>query len=375
MKTILRFMAIGGITVTVLAFGALNLYAQDACADVNGANEKFTKFRTLFAQKGMDARKSMIETAKEFLATYGACEAFAEQNKYLKDNMAGWEAAYAKVTADEAKRKLYLRFDEGVQAKNWDEVYSAGKEIVSKEPERTLDQMITLGSIGLYESYSKNNKFNEDTIRFAKMSLERMKAGAVSTNGKYGIYQFGVGSKENALSEMNFVVAHLTFHEKGDKKGALPYYYAVAQNPGKYKDDFRVYQSIGAYYFAEFQNVTKEYAAIAATQKPEDSPEVRAQQDAQLKEKTGMVNAYLERALDAFGRAHKLMKEPAAKAELSKNLQELYKLRFQKTDGMDTYLAAATAKPLPDPTAPVTPVIDQEPTTAAPAATNIPRPN
>ena len=67
------------------------------------------------------------------------------------------------------------------------------------------------------------------------------------------------------------------------------------------------------------------------------------------------------------------------KDALYKTLQETYKRRFDKLDGLDAYVSSAVAKPLPNPTSEVTPVSDPEPakttgstapaTTAPPATT------
>jgi hypothetical protein len=81
--------------------------------------------------------------------------------------------------------------------------------------------------------------------------------------------------------------------------------------------------------------------------------------------------------MDYYSRAYKLAKSdtPAAKTYkegLYKDLTILYEGRFNKKDGLDAYIASAATKPVPNPTTPVTPVIDPDPTTtttsAAPAA-------
>jgi hypothetical protein len=96
-----------------------------------------------------------------------------------------------------------------------------------------------------------------------------------------------------------------------------------------------------------------------------------------IKEAIGMLNGTAERAMDYYSRAYKLAKSdtPAAKTykdSLYKDLTILYEGRFNKKDGLDAYIATVTAKPVPNPTTPVTPVNDPEPTTttttgAAPA--------
>ena len=57
------------------------------------------------------------------------------------------------------------------------------------------------------------------------------------------------------------------------------------------------------------------------------------------------------------------------KDALYKTLQDTYKRRFEKLDGLDAYVSAAVAKPLPNPTSAVTPVSDPEPTKTTGSAT------
>jgi len=235
-----------------------------------------------------------------------------------------------------------------------------------------------LGLIGLYESYppAKNYKFNDDTIKYSKMAIGMLKAGEKSPkpNGKYGVFQFEM-SKEDAISELTYAQAYINYWAKGDKKAALPLYYEAIQMPGLHKDDPYAYATIAGYYADEAGRLGKEYAEKVKTDAPlpTDTPEVAAEKDKKLKEAEGMLKGYLDRAIDAYGRAWKAT--PATdknKDALYKTVQDLYKLRFQKSDGIDAFIASTTAKPMPDPTSTVTPVLEAEPTnttTGAPAAT------
>jgi hypothetical protein len=66
--------------------------------------------------------------------------------------------------------------------------------------------------------------------------------------------------------------------------------------------------------------------------------------------------------MDAYSRAYKFAKadQKAFKDSTYQKIQALYKARFDKTDGLDGYIASTTAKPLADPTSPVTPIEDPE---------------
>ena len=76
-----------------------------------------------------------------------------------------------------------------------------------------------------------------------------------------------------------------------------------------------------------------------------------------------LVKGYAERAADAYARAYKVA--PANNAQyrqgLLEKLQGLYKIRFDKTDGVLDWATAVMSKPMPDPTSAVSPVKEETP--------------
>jgi hypothetical protein len=84
------------------------------------------------------------------------------------------------------------------------------------------------------------------------------------------------------------------------------------------------------------------------------------------------MNGTAEAAIDAYARAYsfaKTKKDPVTPKpyidSLYKNLQDLYKVRFNKTEGFDAYIASTISKPMPNPLNPIVPINDAEPSTAA----------
>jgi hypothetical protein len=71
-----------------------------------------------------------------------------------------------------------------------------------------------------------------------------------------------------------------------------------------------------------------------------------------IKNAVAQLNGTAERALDVYARAYKFApkdeKNKAYRDKLYKNLQDVYKVRFGKPEGLDAYIASATAKPLPN---------------------------
>jgi hypothetical protein len=367
MKTIFRFLS---IAVVFAGIGASAAFAQDACADVDGQTNLYTAFTKDYNAKALEGKKAALASGKEFLEKYGACEALKEQLDFVKPQVARLEKAIPEQEGREKLAKYFTQYDNGIKGEKFDDAYAAGKEILAAQPDN-LNVMVPLGVVGLYQSYNKNFKYNDDTVRYAQTALAALKAGKPLTkkNDKgiptVGVFQFEY-TKEDAISELTYAIGYINYYAKNDKKAALPYYYDVAQLPGRYKTEPRVYATIGSYYGDEAIALGKEIADLITKQKAATTDDEKVALDAQIKTKIALFNGYNERILDAYARAYSVAKNdtPANKTYregLYKLLQETYKRRFDKTEGLDAYVATTIAKPLPNPTSEVTPVSDPEP--------------
>src|SRR5436190_4846197 len=191
MKTIFRYTNPALLMAVIIAFGTAAGLAQDPCADAEGQAALDAKFRTQFADKIIEGRKKAIETGKQFLEKYGACPSAEELATYLKGQLPKMEAAVKKLGEDSAKAALAKRFDDALKAKNWDEVYASGKEILQKYPDEFRPVEIVLGSVGGEEALTKANfKYSDDTLKYAKQSLADLEAGKpfmVGKNVAYGL--------------------------------------------------------------------------------------------------------------------------------------------------------------------------------------------
>ncbi len=369
MNKVFRFAGHGLALAAVLAVGSVSGYAQNACDDFDGQAAVYERFTANMAGD-LAKRKIAVTAGKEYLEKFGACEGSKDIAAYLKTNLPPMEEAIKKDEEAEKLRVLFERYDKGVQGKNYDEAYAAGRTILQQFPDN-LNVMLPLGLIGLYESYNKNFKYNEDTLRYARQSMEMLKSGKEATKKNpagvpvYGVFQFE-RNKEDAISELNYTVAYILYHVKNDKKSALPYYYEVAQNPGALREEPRVYQTVGAYYLENAGKIGEEIATKIAELKLLTEEEARIAKDAEIKQRIALFNGYTERALDAYSRAHKVTANDAAnkeyKAGLYKTIQELYQRRFDKMEGLDAYIASTVAKPMPNPTTEVSPVVEPETT-------------
>lgn len=380
MKTIFGFLNAGLLLAAVAFTGASSGFAQDVCSETEAQTKLQDTIRETYAKD----KKTALETGKQLLEKYGSCQFSAEFVAWLKPQMPKWEQSL-KAAADAEKRAGILkRFDTAVTSKNYDEAYAAGNDFVAQYPNdpTQINIILPLGLIGLYQSYppAKNYKFNDQAIKYANMTIAKLKAGdpGIKKNKAgipvYGVFEFEM-TKDDALSELTYALAYINFWAKGDKKAALPYYYQAIQMPGRNKDNPNAYATIAGYYADEAGRLGKEYAELVKTRNESDAPDVAAEKEKKIKEAEGMLKGYLDRAIDAYIRAWKAAPttDRTNKDNLYKAVQDLYKARYQKTDGLDALIASTTAKPMPDPTSTVTPVVEAEPTpnttTGAPAAT------
>lgn len=373
MKTIFRHASIGLLMAAILALGVVAGLAQNPCEDAEGQTALYDKFLAKFPDKSIDGRAGWIEIGKVYLEKYSSCEAFKMNAEYFKENIPKWETKLTELRAKKAKDDLITRFDNSLKAKNWDEVYASGKEILQRYPDEFRDAELVMGSIGLDETAKtpRVTKWNEDTLRFAKQSIADLEAG--KTFKTFGVGEFKYKSKEDSLGWMNYTIGYIYFFDKNDKKQGLSYLYKATQMNSDTKSNPIIYSSIGSYYFDDVKKLAGEVTALEAKQDPNATPEVQKALVDEIKAKVALVNGTAEAAIDAYARAYNLAKADtkspkAYNDSLYKTLQNLYNVRFGKMDGFDAFVANTVKKPLPNPLNPVTPISDPEPV-ATPAAT------
>lgn len=374
MKTIFRFMIFGVVLTAFTAVATTAGHAQ-ACTEIDAIAASDAVIRANFPK--IATLKVAVDSAKVYLEKYGECESTKDFSGWLKAQLPDWEKK-VKLEDDRVWSKPRAdKFDNGIKTAKFEDAYASGAELLTKYPDN-MNLILPLGLIGLYESYKNNFKYNDDTIRYAQLAIGKFKAGGVEAkkdkDGKpvldatgkelYGSFQF-VRNKDEALSELTYALAHINFYGKKDRKTALPYYYEVTQMPGIYKDEPRLYVTLGSYYGEESTPIAKEIVALIEKQKAAATEEEKVKIDVEIKAKEGLYKGYTERALDAYSRAYsaadeKIASEKTLKAGVYKTLQTLYEGRFEKKDGLDAYILALASKPLPNPTSDVTPISDPE---------------
>lgn len=367
MKTILRFSGLAALCLIVLAFSSANAQEKNPCEDADAIAALDGAVRANF--KKNETVGIAITAAKEFLQKYGECPTSKDLAAWIRPQMSDWEkrdAAYR----DYLWRKPRLeKFDDAIKNNRFDEVYAVGAELVRRYPDN-VQNMMPLALIGLYESYKNNFKYNDETIKYAKVALSKLKNGnpepKKDKDGKdvFGPLQFQ-RSKEDAISELTYALAYILYHAKKDKRAGLLYYYEVSQMPGPYKEEPRLYATIGQYYADEADPIGKEIVSLIEKQKTAPTDEEKAKLDVDIKAKEALFNGYLERSMDAYSRAYKFYDESVAsektlKTQVYKILQDLYGRREPPAE-FGKWIAGVSSVPLPDPTSAVAPVYDPEP--------------
>lgn len=354
----------------LLVAGMVQAYAQDAC-DPEAIVAAGDKFREAHKDKSIAGREAAIQAGKDYLQKYGSCESAKELADWLRERLPRLESTLREMKEEEAKNKLVARFDAGLKAKNWDEVYAAGKEILAKYGDEFRAAEIVLGSIGYDEAYAGRNKYNEDTIKYAKQAIANLEAGKEFRS--FGVAPFLYKSKEDALGWLNLSIGYIYAVPQKNRAGALPYLYKATQAESDTKKNPIPYELIGLYYFDELNKLVEEIKALEKSQSDTDTPEVAKQKVDNIRNKVAMANGTAERAMDAFARAYTLGQAAAYKAAMKKNVEDAYRLRFAKTDGVDTWIANAVKQPLVNPATPITPIFDSEAGESATTSTETPK--
>lgn len=403
MTTFKKSLGLGMMLAAFAIAGAVPAFAQ-GCDDVTGYTDLYNKILENYQKPDIATKELTVATSKEYLEKFGSCPAASDGTAHpakagvdwVKVQLPGWEQSLKALKDGAIIEKLYAKYVAELGASKWDEAIATSKELLAVFPQdKNLNIIIPLASIGLYESYKKNDKFVDVSIQNAKIALDKMKAGEVALKDYYGIAPYIYGNKADAMSEMKFILGYMAYEKKNDQKGGLAYFYDVANSPGLKKTDPRMFVTVGLYALDQAKPVVAELTALATKlnaadeeiKKPETTEERKkelSQQkidlDKQIIAKEGYLKAWEERALDGFVRAYKNAKDvtPAEKEyrqNIYKQITQIYESRFPTNKaGLDSYIASTVAKPMVNPTTDITPVAVPAETTTGGASAVVAKP-
>lgn len=389
MKNVLKFLT---LTLTFAAFGAISVistFAQTSAEDCTAIYNKF-----LADRKGPDIPKyeAAVASGKEYLQKCKDIEGGEEVKAYIEKQLPVVEKNLAAAKDEEY---LYKPFNASVPAKDWDKTFNLGKQIIAKNPD-LIDVMLVLASVGFDNAFATPpvDKYNTDALNMAKMFLQKANEGKTSENWGAFSYVYKTklcpDGKTNAIGWMNYTIGFITYNNLKNPKEGLPYLYKATQNGCETKDKIaNVYRLIGVWYVDEFRRLEGEKSTVyAKLQKleldvkaaPADAAGVTTKADLEKQftdtEKIyndiiALQKGYMERVVDAYFRAYKIAvadskQTPEYRTALLNRAKEFYGFRFGKekvATEFDSWSATLTTKPFPDPTSPVTPVVEAAPTT------------
>lgn len=383
----------------VVAVAVTGSYAQTTpCDDLDSATAKYEEFTGVYQQRTEESLTKAIAAGKAFLEKWGECEGWKDQVAFVKP----WVPRLEGILED---MKMFKGFDEAVNADNLEGIYSFGKKILAKYPAnhniKYVMAVASLADVAKAVQTKTQSKYAGEAAGYAKTLFDGVKSGSITldrvlrdkdgkpltpTTPTIGVLKHET-NKEEALSRLAYTHGFINYYALNNKKAGVVTYYEVSQMPGYFKSYPPVYVTISDFYRDEALNIVKESSAKTAeynalvdqvrkldpnAEGAKEKAEQLAQQieakDKEIKAKDALIKGYIERAMDALARAHKVAKETTQaekdyKANLYKGLQELYKQRFEKEVGLNEWVAATTAKPLPDPTSTVQPVVEEATTT------------
>jgi hypothetical protein len=352
MKTLFKFLVLGTLLTT---FGALSAFAQEK--DLATLFEEFKQQR----KAPCGQRDTALATGKTILEKFGNDTDNAEVIKFVRDNVGKIEKEDPACKQSTAQASAY---NDSYKAKDWPKFISTSKEIITREGDSPLgfDVMLTLVSVGYNRSaVDKNDAFSNDTLNYAKIALQKLNAGTSSKT--YGVFE-PFKTKESAQSWMNYIIGYYTNKaaatDPTKKKEALGYFYKSTLIGMDNKNDVSIYTNIGTWYFDEAATLDKKYRDIRAANNNTETDEAKGY--------LALARGYADRGIDAFGRARQIAiankATPKAIEAINKTLTDLYKFRFNiaataPTPDLEKYVSALIAKPMPDPSTDVTPVIEE----------------
>jgi hypothetical protein len=369
MKTLSRLVQAGSLALAVVLTLTASAYSQ---ATVDDCNSIYQVIVANYRSQELPKAEQALASGKDYVAKCRGLSDSEDGDKVVK-----WVTE--KIPTLEKSvgiMRLEKTFNDALKQKNQDQIVSAAKKLLEINPPYSLDLMLDIASVG-FESASGGtpvDKYNDDAIKYAKLSLEKLAGGAKSGNkDKFGFYVSYVTDKcadgpANATGWMNYVIGFITLTRQKNAKDALPYIYKASQAGCGTKSFSEVYRHIGSWYIDESNKLSDQRKQMIEAAQNTETPESAAILDLQM--------GYLDRAIDAFARAYKVTAaNPKAsqtyKDGLLAKLKELFTLRYDgDASKLDSYIAKVMDTPFVDPSTPVAPVKTESvaPVKAAPVA-------
>ena len=354
MKTLSRSVQAGSFALALVLTLTASAYSQATVGECSSVYQVMLATRD---SKELPKLEQALASGKEYLSKCKDLSDIENGEKIVK-----WVSE--RVPDLEKKvgiMRLEKTFNEAVKQRNQDAVVSSAKKLLEINPPYSLDLILDIASAGFDNASAVPpvDKYNDDTIKYAKLALEKLRSGVKSGNSdKFGYYALYANEKcadgrANAIGWMNYMIGFITLTRQNNAKDALPYIYKASQEGCGTKSFSEVYRFIGSWYIDESNKLSDQRKQLIVTAQNTETPESAALLDLQM--------GYIDRAIDAYARAYKVTasnpKTKAYKDGLLAKLKELFTARFEgDTSKIDSYVAKVTDTPFIDPATPVAPV-------------------
>ncbi len=328
----------------VLTFSAIAAVAQDPCTE-DYLNETYTKWYEPYKARDTDPKQKDLayQIAKEYV---DKCPSQFPDSPYAKALK-----SYKKVYEDaQATGKVATDFDTAVKAKNYADQIRLGKQLIAM-PNNADNAAIYLlmGQAGLGDA----NQLTE-SAHAAKKAIELVEGGK-----PFAPYP----TKDQALAAMNYVIAKSLIKTPAD---AIPYFVKALRYESDLKKSPVVYNELAtAYGEGPVAKFAADYKILVDQQKSVDSPEVKLV--------VANLNQAFDGQIDAFARAAAASTNAADKKAITDVLAAVYKDRFKADatpEQLNTLVASALSKPIPDAPKPITELPATTPTSGGASPTS-----
>jgi hypothetical protein len=349
MKKLIRLLVFAALVATLaLPVLAQTPAATPATTPAGGQDEAQAKadlYEILVKNRSANPPVA-YQAAKDYIQKYGADndQYVAYSKKYV--------AAYDK----QARRN---QFTEQVKAKNYNDAFAIGKQILAEDPE-DLNILFELTRLGFVAADSKNTANNADTIAVAKKTIQLLQAGRTFEKDK------PVANKDDIIGGINFELGKLL--KDTQPAEAMNYLVSAAQVESSSKKDFRTYLFLAdVYEKGEYGRLSTQYNANCKTEeqaKTQECIDLKAKADQKVDH---MIDA-LARAIAYNDASPTAAANAAARASWLEQLTSYYKYRNNGSDaGLKELIAGIKSKPLPKPDDIIAPMTPTPSSTTAPS--------
>ena len=310
-----------------------------ACKTSDSLENFFQKFKTL-RKEPCGKRAEAIRIGKRILELYANDPDNQEVIKYVRDQTARMEKD------DESCNKPDPQFMPKPQRRI--EMMARSKEFIASQGNTplALDVMLSSVSIGYDVAVTdQNDAFNDETIAYARLAIERITAGQTSSSGKWGVFA-PYKTKENALAWMNSIIGYILADRQNKKDEAIRYFYEAARFDSDIRRNGQIYHIIGKYH------ADRLFAERRKTEKAETSINLEG---------------LAERALIAYAKGYKPAVGKGVEKQITDRMyaeiERLYRFRFKipsksEAAGLDDFIEKLAELPLPEFSAPLAPVFE-----------------